>query len=405
MAELERRLSEVEAERKTLRSRVDDLESENEALRATAEDPLLTDSSYQLLRGFELVPPYLDNVIGRPFMMTVASEFNYREASDRQQLDARRDAIARREGESFHDFRDRFRSGYSFRTTTFHATHEYYTNTPEGRATMREVIFPPDLRFGVEITSQFGSAMYLALQHQSLQSAVLPSHVFGAPLLSYAFPVFDRNEVPTGAVSYSHDISHVLDIARELNTVVTDESDQLLDRLANTLKEGLSGVRSGVETVRDHANSSREAATHIREKGEDVTEIAEKLKMLALNTAIEATKVGGKGDGVSIIADRMKAISDSTRTALEDIYKTTSDLEQSSRSVVKQAEDLNASSSHMLKESSVLFDTSMSLSSQKDKLTSLVRASIEEITENKDDLRAVLELISQETAELEELSE
>ena len=404
-SELERRVSELHAETNRLHARVDELEAENETLRQKADDPLLTDSGYQLLRGFELVPPYLDEVIGRPFMMTVASEFDYREAPDARQLDARRDTIAAREGESFHNFRDEFRPKCSFRAKSFYATHDYYMNTPKGRMTMREFIFPSDLESGVEITSQFRSALYLALHHRSLQSAVLPSNVFGAPLLSYAFPVFDGKGVPIGAVSFSNDISHVVEIARELNRVVADESDQLLEQLANTLKDGLSGVRSGVETVRDHANSSRKAAKHIRRKGQDVTEIAEQLKMLALNTAIEASKVGGKGDGVSVIADRMRSISESTRVALEDIHNTTSDLEQSSRSVVSRAEELDTSSAHMLEESSVLFDTSMSLSSQKDKLTSLVRASIEEITENKDDLKAVFDLISEETATLEELSE
>ncbi|PKL11332.1 MAG: hypothetical protein CVV50_05855, partial [Spirochaetae bacterium HGW-Spirochaetae-6] len=121
------------------------------------------DPGYLTLEGFKLVPPYLDKVIGRPFMITISQEFNYLEAPDRENMQARFDVVAKGEGASFHTFRDQFKPGYSFRTVYTYSTKEYFMNTPKGKLSLRDFMLPPDLASGVEISSQFKSAMYLSI--------------------------------------------------------------------------------------------------------------------------------------------------------------------------------------------------------------------------------------------------
>lgn len=351
------------------------------------------DPGYLTLEGFKLVPPYLDKVIGRPFMITISQEFNYLEALDRENLQIRYDSVAKGEGPGFHSFRDQFKPGYSFRTVYTYSTKEYFMNTPKGKLALKDFMLPPDLVSGVEISSQFKSAMYLSIHNKSLQSAVLPEQVFGAPLLSYAFPILDKNGVPLGAVSFSNDISQIVNIAKSLGNIVSSNSDEVLSRLAKVLKEELQTSQDAALKLKDESVSAKKIAETIRQKGRQTIEIAERLKVLALNTAIEATKVGKNGKGVGVISEQMRHISESTRKSLQEIYKFSQSLFDSSNKVFDTSAALEESARSMREESSVLFDASIKITTQKDDLAALVRMSIDEIAQNQDDLNKIFMLL------------
>lgn len=393
---LEDRVLSLEKALKDKEKLVENLSQEKIKLIEETRVPFLKDKGYQTLLGFKLIPPFLDQVIGRPFMMTISEEFNYKTAADRDSLNARRDMVAKSEGPGFHTFRDEIKPEHSFRTVYYYSSKEYFISGPKGKISVRQFMFPEDLVAGVEISSQYKSAMYLSLHHRSLKSAVLPQQVFGAPLLSYAFPIFSDNGQPIGAVSFSNDISHIVKIATELGNVVSTENDTVLENLAHVLKNELEFTRKASEEVKEEALFSQKTAETIRKKGQEVIEISERLKVLALNTAIESTKVGGNGKGVGVIAGQMKQISEITRKSLKEIYDESLLLDRSSKKVFHHSQGLEQSSIRLKEESSVLFNTSLKITSQKDELASLVRLSIDEITQSQDDLNAIFTLIQQE---------
>jgi hypothetical protein len=236
--------------------------------------------------------------------------------------------------------------------------------------------------------------MYLALKNNSLQSAVLPEAVFGVPLLSYAFPIHDDTGNRIGAVSFSNDISQIVTIAKSLGNIVDSDSDNIINRLANVLKEELQQTRKLSTQISAEAAMSQKISAIILEKGKEIISSTDRLKVLALNTAIESVKVGGSnGKGVGIIAEQMRYISESARKIVEEIYKNTSILNQSSHKVQQKSQLLDQSSSKLQNESQVLFHTSSKITTQKDELASLVRMSIDEIAQNQDDLNKIFILL------------
>jgi hypothetical protein len=350
------------------------------------------DKGFNILNGFKVIPPLLDKVIGRPFLLTVAEEFNYQEAEDKTALNDFNVRLSKTE-KNFHCFRDEVKKDYSFRVGHFYSSREYAINMPDGRITMNQIMYPSVLKAGVEISSQYNSAIYQALHTKTICCTVMPEQVFGSPLLSYSFPIFDDENVLIGAISFSNDISQIVNIAKSLGSIVNSDSDNKISHLANILKAELERSKRLSLHISEEASMAQKVSQAILSKGKEIISSADRLKVLALNTAIEATKVGVNGRGVGIIAEQMRYISESTRKIVEEIYKNTYLLNQSSQKVQDSSSELEGSSRKLENESAVLFHTSTKITTQKDELATLVRMSIDEIAQNQDDLNKIFTLL------------
>jgi hypothetical protein len=391
---LKERLKELENQRQREKLQLEEMEKR---VSAKKEEPdYLKDTGYQTLLGFKLIPPLLDKVIGRPFIITVAEEFNYKEAPDRKGLTQWMEDSRKVDGGTFHTFRDEIKENHSFRVTYSYSSREYTLETAQGKLTYHELMFPGNLQSGLEVNSNNKSAIYLALKSRKMQSAVLPKEIFGAPLLSYAFPIHDEKGTLIGAVSFSNDITQIVNMAKSLGDIVSSKSDTTLHKLANTLKEELFFSEHASGQVQEEALFTKKTAEYIRKKGKEVIDIAEKLKVLALNTAIEATKVGKSGKGVGIISEQMKSISDTTRKTLKEVFDKSRELSLSSEKVLETSGKLRSSASDLKEESSILFKTSLKITDQKDELAGLVRMSIDEIAQDQEDLNNIFLLIKKD---------
>lgn len=395
LAEKELHLNEIQSLKQNI-TLVENTVSEKDLLIKDLQEKQrqLQDKGYQTLVGFKLAAPLLDKVLGRPFILTVAEEFNYAKSPDKKYFDHLLEAGAKIDGASFHNFRDEFKKDYSFKVTYSFSSKEYFLNTPDGKKSFQELMFPKGLENGLELNSNNKSAIYLAIKNKTLQSAVLPATVFGAPLLSYAFPINDEQGNPIGAVSFSNDITQIVQIAESLGDIVSSDSDAKLQNLAHVLKEELYSTEHSVLKVQEEAAISQKLASEIRLMGKEILDISEKLKVLALNTAIEATKIEGTGGkGINIIAQQMRNISENTRKTLKDIFEKNKELHHSSQNVIDVSKLVEASSTKLKQESSILLNTSTKITSQKDELATLVRMSIDEVAQNQDELNAIFMLI------------
>jgi len=352
----------------------------------------LKDKGYLTLIGFKTIPPLLANLLGKDSIITVAEEFDYINSPDRIELDKMIENTKKRLGDNFHCFRDEIKPGYRFRVTYSYHTKDYSLNG----VPYDKLMFPDNLVNGLEINSDNRSAIYLALKEKRIISSVLPRNVFGAPLLSYSSPVFDDSGVLIGAVSFSNDISQILDMAKSLGNVLESESDVLLKRIASSLKTELEDANSISSSLKEEASITERSANTIIKMAKEIVSISNKLNILALNTAIEAAKIGNKNTGVNIIAKEMRNIADITKTYLKEIYSSSTALFNSSKKVYESSNSLLEKSKKLETESKLLFETSAKITTQKDELANLVRISIDEVSKSQDDLNAIFMLIKKE---------
>ncbi len=359
----------------------------------------LTDPGYQILDGFVRLCPYLEQVLGQRFILAVSKEFDYRHDPDRELLD-RNSNEAKTNDPSYRGFRDVFRSGHGIRLVHSHisANQSVYQTTPSGeKVPMQEYLMPPSMRAGgLEIASDHRTAMYSAIDTGAPVSAAVPAQVLGVPLYSQAFPVFDAEGVLVGGVSFAVDISAVLDMAAELANIEGRDEDAQLDTLRSLLDSELSRVSTAARDARERSDTSLKWAQDIKERGAVVLDIAEQLNVLAINTAIEASKVGANGKGVSVIASKMKELSIRTSQSVREIDRQTVSLSAASDDTRKNSELVFSGASELLKEMSVLSEVSAEIGEQKKRLMLLVHGSLSSMFHRHEDIDRILKLVDRE---------
>ncbi|MFW5689520.1 MAG: hypothetical protein ACOC1U_08105, partial [Spirochaetota bacterium] len=262
------------------------------------------DTGRRLLESFTTVTPHLDRVIGRSFIMAVSSEFDYRRDPDREQLDEIQRRARERDPE-YRSFRDAYREGFGIRTSYAYQSPraELYQKLPSGESVRTvDYLMPSTMSAGgLEIASDHRTAMYQVIRTGKPQSSVVPGEVLGAPLLSHAFPVFDDAGVLIGGVSFAVELTDVVSIARRLTTIVSQDDAGRLERLARTLSDEVGEAGRAADALRGEAGRSHESARTIREHGTKVIDIAEELNVLAINTAIQASKLAAERNAFGVI--------------------------------------------------------------------------------------------------------
>lgn len=115
-----------------------------------------------------------------------------------------------------------------------------------------------------------------------------------------------------------------------------------LKKIAGSLEEGLTGVSASVQqitaaTVDVSNNQSRlhEEIQKVKEYLEDINnvmgfikDIADETKMLGLNAAIEAARVGEAGQGFGVVAEEIRKLSEESKKTVAQIRELTKNIDK-----------------------------------------------------------------------------
>ncbi len=151
--------------------------------------------------------------------------------------------------------------------------------------------------------------------------------VFGFPVLTNSIPLFDENGNVVGSFS--------LAIPRKLA--------KDLKKVAGSLDQGLTGVAASVQQITTATSDISSSQSNLHEeigKVKDqldninsvmgfIKEIADETKMLGLNAAIEAARVGDAGRGFGVVAEEIRKLSEESKKTVTQIKELTRQIENS----------------------------------------------------------------------------
>ena len=345
------------------------------------------DSGFKVLEALKILCPLFYKLSGRQFILVLQELYDYKNAPDKDLVEKYYNKMKETLKDNFYSFRDQIEKGYTFRTT-----YMFHPGTEQGKK-IENVLFPEELDFkGVELTSAFKSTgMYRAMVNKKNHTSFISGGDFGVPLLVNAEPVLDSKGRLIGGISFSNDISDLVETMQNLNSVLRSKSDEILLNLGDKINSELAESISLASKISDEALFTKNSSDSISIKSSEIETISDRLKLLALNTAIEASKLSEKGKGISIIAKQMKEISEQTIKSLKSILEESKILKNSSQKVSKMSDVLKNNSKNLKNENSTLFEASKEISEQKDKLAGLVKRSVADITKGNSDLKKYFE--------------
>jgi len=167
-----------------------------------------------------------------------------------------------------------------------------------------------------------GSVQFDAVKQNQQAVQEVDAAVFGFPVRGVASPLHDED---TGEIVGTFGLLLPRKLAFELKSIAT------------SLDEGLTGVSAAVEQITASTNEVNNNQQHLHGEIEKVKtmldkindvmifikEIADETKMLGLNAAIEAARVGEAGLGFGVVAEEIRKLSQESKKTVTQIRELT----------------------------------------------------------------------------------
>ena len=109
------------------------------------------------------------------------------------------------------------------------------------------------------------------------------------------------------------------------------------DSVRNTI-EGMALIRQRVESIADNILILSEHTQQIGEIIATVNELADQLKLLALNASIEAARAGEEGKGFAVVASEVRSLAAQSREATTQIREILGEIQQATNAAVMVTE-------------------------------------------------------------------
>ncbi|MFW5490156.1 MAG: methyl-accepting chemotaxis protein [Desulfovibrio sp.] len=136
----------------------------------------------------------------------------------------------------------------------------------------------------------------------------------------------------------------VLEVARSADQAAhtADDAKENAQSGANTVAELIKGVQAvGEQSSKLQRDMGQldHGAEKIGSIMEVISDIADQTNLLALNAAIEAARAGDAGRGFAVVADEVRKLAEKTMQATQEVGKSISDIQSSSKESSSQVTD------------------------------------------------------------------
>ncbi|MBU2702112.1 archaellum component FlaC [Sporomusaceae bacterium BoRhaA] len=182
-----------------------------------------------------------------------------------------------------------------------------------------------------------GSTPDEAIKQKKLVTEDIDESVYGYPVIAASYPLMDEE---TGEAVGAFGISLPRKLADDLK------------HIASSLDEGLTGVATAIEQITAATNNvsdnqqqlhgeigkSKELLDKINDVMNFIKEIADETKMLGLNAAIEAARVGEAGLGFGVVAEEIRKLSADSKNTVVQIKELTKEINKSMNETAEASE-------------------------------------------------------------------
>lgn len=138
------------------------------------------------------------------------------------------------------------------------------------------------------------------------QFVKVPAEVFGEIIEGFITPVVDEKEV-VGCVTYvfsTEQTQKITDSSTGLKNTLEDTSNQLMD-----VSENMEELANRIKEAHDMSMNINSELDSIKKIIHEIQNNTKHLNILALNTSIEAARVGASGKGFTVVAGEMAKFS------------------------------------------------------------------------------------------------
>lgn len=170
---------------------------------------------------------------------------------------------------------------------------------------------------------------------ESVSKNALEAHLIGEPLARVATRqqqyLKEFGEIFQTLAASSEEISATCSSVTERTRTAADETSRADREVAN-----LGEMTKSLSESKNQLSDLQKTMTEVGQKVLLISDIANKVNLLALNASIEAARAGDAGRGFAVVADEVKKLSNSTSKAAETIRKSIENAQTSVETVTQK---------------------------------------------------------------------
>jgi len=183
------------------------------------------------------------------------------------------------------------------------------------------------------------SAMAEAMIKQGPTAKNMDASLYGIPVRIYGYPIFDENKKVIGSVGIAKNMSNWTGLnnsAEELiksSNEVGDIIGQFIE-IASQLTEESKRLQNKADEITIKFKKTNQILDSIKK-------ISSQTRLIGLNAAIEAARIGDVGRGFGVVADEIRKLSGESNDASIEIKKTLSDLQKDLQKITEEITSIN----------------------------------------------------------------
>ena len=183
------------------------------------------------------------------------------------------------------------------------------------------------------------SAMAEAMRTRKHAAKNMDASLYGIPVRIYGYPIFDENRRVIGSVGIARNIETWtgLNKSAEELLVSSDEVGNIINQFLQVASQ-LNNDSVMLQTKADEINIKFQKTNQILES---IKSISSQTRLIGLNAAIEAARIGEVGRGFGVVANEIRKLSGNSNDASVEIEKTLNELQIDLQRITDEVTSIN----------------------------------------------------------------
>lgn len=142
---------------------------------------------------------------------------------------------------------------------------------------------------------------------------------------------------------FNTQFDEIIGVNEELENVADNIVESSVDgnrKMAELIDE-IGEMKNSIEEIRGVLDDFLKAFDEIRDTAENITAIANKTNLLALNASIEAARAGEAGRGFAVVAEEINGLASSTKNLVGNINGTMANVEAKEQLLIQSFDVMN----------------------------------------------------------------
>lgn len=183
------------------------------------------------------------------------------------------------------------------------------------------------------------SAMAEAMKTKKHEYKNMDASLYGIPVRIYGFPILDERRNVIGSVGIAKNIDTWIGLNNSAE-VLSESSDEV-GNIINQFMNIASQLNTDSEVLQKKAAEINTKFKKTNQILESIKSISSQTKLIGLNAAIEAARIGEAGRGFGVVANEIRKLSGESNDASVEIKKTLGDLQVDLQKITEEITSIN----------------------------------------------------------------